>query len=181
MARPVKWSRDLHPIRERTANSRTETWSRQDIERLFSIGRASAQSLMKAIGEVRSVGGAHFVERTSLLSFLDEMIAANSVEEALRDRLLNADAPPAPKPLRVALPPDLRSVMLRDLPDSIRLSAGRLEISAPSAEAMLESLALLAQAMSNDLASVRDALEPPVPSPVADDDLRTFLKGLRSN
>ena len=28
MARPVKWSRDLHPIRERAARSRTETWSR---------------------------------------------------------------------------------------------------------------------------------------------------------
>jgi hypothetical protein len=50
MPRPVKWSRDLHLLRERAAHSRTETWSRQDLERLFNIGRASTQSLMKAIG-----------------------------------------------------------------------------------------------------------------------------------
>jgi hypothetical protein len=181
MARPVKWSRDLHLIRDRAARSRTETWGRGDIERLFDIGRASAQSLMKAIGEVQTVAGAHFVDRASLLSFLDEMIAADSVEDALRNRLLEADAPPVPKPLRIALPANLRSVMLRDLPDTIRLSAGRLEITAPTTEAMLESLALLAQAMSNDLASVQDAVEPPTPSRVEDDELRCFLTGLRSS
>ena len=179
MPRPVKWSRDLHPIRERAARSRTETWSRGDIERLFDIGRASAQGLMKAIGEVQSVGGTHFIERAPLLSFLDEMIAADSVQDALRNRLLEADEPPSPKPLRISLPADLRNVMLRDLPDTIRLSPGRLEITAPTTEAMLESLALLAQAMSNDLSSVQDALLPPAPARVADDDLRSFLQGLR--
>ena len=179
MARPIKWSRDLHAIRERAARSRTETWGRGDIERLFDIGRASAQSLMKAIGEVQAVAGAHFVDRASLLSFLDEMIAADSVEDALRHRLLEADVPPAPKPLRVSLPPDLRNVRLHDLPDTIQLSRGRLEITAPSTEAMLESLALLAQAMQNDLHSVQDALEPPAASEVEDEDLRLFLRGLR--
>ena len=181
MARPVKWSRDLHLIRERAIHSRTETWSRHDIERLFDIGRASAQSLMKAIGEVHAVGGTHFIERSSLLSFLDEMIAADSVEAALRTRLLEADAPPSPKPLRVTLPAGLRSVMLRDLPNSIRLSPGRLEIEAPTTEAMLESLALLAQAMGNDLSAVQDAFEPPAPSFVKNDDLRSFLEELRTH
>ena len=179
MARPVKWSRDLHPIRDRASRSRAEIWSRQEIERLFDIGRASAQTLMKAIGDVQSVAGAHFVDRASLLSFLDEMIDADSVEEALRNRLLEADAPPAPKPLRVSLPADLRNVMVRDLPETIRLSPGRLEITAPTTEAMLESLALLAQAMGNDLASVQNALEPPAPSVIEDSDLHCFLEELR--
>jgi hypothetical protein len=179
MARPVKWSRDLHSIRERASHSRTETWARGDVERLFDTSRASAQSLMKAIGEVQSIGGTHFVDRTSLLSFLDEMIAADSVEMALRTRMLEADAPPSPKPLRITLPATLRNVMLRDLPVNIRLAPGRLEINAPTTEAMLESLALLAQAMGNDLSSVQDALEPPAPFRVEDDDLRSFLDGLR--
>ena len=65
MARPVKWSRDLYPIRERATHARTETWSRKDIEELFGVGRATAQILMKAIGEIQPVGGAHFVERLS--------------------------------------------------------------------------------------------------------------------
>ena len=42
---------------------------------------------MKAIGEVQNVAGAHFVERPALLAFLDAMIAAPSVDEALRARL----------------------------------------------------------------------------------------------
>ena len=46
---------------------------------------------------------------------------------------------------------------------------------------MLESLALLAQAMQNDLSQVQAVLEPPTAPPVVeDDDLRTFLAELRS-
>ena len=180
MARPVKWSRDLYPIRERAAHSRTETWARKDIERLFDIGRASAQSLMKAIGEVQAVGGAHFVERSSLLAFLDEMVEAESVENALRHRLLEAQAPPAPKPLRVALPVGLRNVMLRDLPENIKLTRGRLEISASDTIGMLENLALLAQALQNDLTSAQMLWDPPPETQKnSDDDLGAFLRHLR--
>ena len=97
MSRPVKWSRDLHPIRERAIHARTETWSRIDIERLFGVGRVTAQTLMRAIGEIQPVGGAHFVERTTLLNFLDAMIEAPDVDEAFRARSREAEAPPADK------------------------------------------------------------------------------------
>lgn len=43
---------------------------------------------MEAVGEVQPVGGAHFVERASLLSFLDEMIVAPDLEVALRENSL---------------------------------------------------------------------------------------------
>ncbi len=152
-----------------------------DIERLFGVGRASAQALMKAIGEVQTVGGTHFVDRTSLLRFLDEMIAAVSLEAALRTRLLEADAPPSHKPLRVALPADLRSVRVRDLPDSIRLSAGRLEIDALTTEAMLENLVLLAQAMQNDLVAFKEVIEPPQPRKVENENLQSLLASLRAS
>ena len=99
MGRPVKWSRELHSVRERAAHARTETWGRVDIEELFGVGRVTAQTLMKVIGEVQPVGGAHFVERSSLLSFLDAMIVAPEFDQALRDRGREADAPPSPKPL----------------------------------------------------------------------------------
>ena len=181
MGRPVKWSRELHSIRERAERARTETWGRVDIEELFGVGRVTAQTLMKAIGEVQPVGGAHFVERSSLLSFLDAMIDAPDFDLALRSRVLEADAPPSPKPLRIALPADLRSVLLRDLPANITLSPGRLEITADSTVGMLESLALLAQAMQNDLVQVQAVLDPPpAPPHVEDDDLRAFLAELRS-
>ena len=180
MARPIKWAHDLYALRERASRSRTETWSRGDIEHLFGIGRASAQTLLKAIGGVEVVGGTHFVDRTSLLSFLEEMIAAPSVEAGMQARMLEADAPPKPKPLRVSLPQDLRSVMLRDLPDHIRISPGKLEISAPTAVAMLESLALLAQAMQNDLDQIANALEPPDRPQVGNDEIAGLLSRLRA-
>ena len=180
MARPVKWSRDLYPIQERARHARIETWSRKDIEYLFGVGRATAQMLMKAIGEIQPVGGAHFVERPALLSFLDAIIAAPSVEEGLRSRRLEAEPSPRPKPLRVSLTQDLRSAMMPDLPPNITLTPGRLEIEAPTATAMLESLMTLALIMQNDLDRFQVAIEPsPEPPEVSDTDLLALFGGLR--
>ena len=181
MSRPVKWSRDLHPIRERAIHARTETWSRIDIERLFGVKRATAQTLMRAIGEIQPVGGAHFVERATLLSFLDAMIDATDFDEAFRTRSREADNPPQTKPLRISLPADLRSVTLYDLPSNIRLSFGKLEIEAGSAIAMLESLALLAQAMQDDTERIHAIFDPPqTPPEIEDDDLKQLLASLRA-
>ena len=179
MARPVKWAWDLYSVRERATRSRTETWNRQDLEHLFAVGRVTAQTLMKAIGEIQSVGGAHFVERSSLLSFLDQMIAAPSVEEALRSRLLAAEPPPKRQVLRVTLPPDLRSAMLPELPLNITLEAGRLEIRAKTAVAMLESLVTLAMILQNDLDRFQAVLEP-LPDPKPDREVQEMLRGMRS-
>lgn len=182
MARPVKWSRDLHLLRERAARSRTETWGRREIEDLFGVGRASAQSLMKAIGQVQPVGGAHFVERISLLSFLDAVIEAPSVEAGMRSRVAMSEPPPRHTSMKVSLPNDLRSVMLPDLPSNVTLAQGRLEIVAPTAVAMVESLVAVAMAMRNDLDSFRIAIEPPFfPPKVEDEDLRRLFSSLRSN
>lgn len=183
MPRPVKWSRDLHPIRQRAKHSKTETWARKDIQDLFGVGPSSAQNLIKAIGEVQAVGGAHFVDRASLLSFLDEMVQADSVEAALRERMLSADAPPSPRPLLIALPSDLRNIMVRDLPDTIRLAQGHLEIHAADTEGMLESLAILARALQNDLAGAQ-AIWDPIPAVDRlgrDAEIHALLASLRAN
>ena len=182
MARPVKWSRDLHAIRERAVHSRTETWSRVDVERLFNVGRATAQTLMKAIGEIQTVGAAHFIDRPSLLGFLNAMIDAPSVDEALRTRILKADPPPKPKTMRISLPGDLRNAMMPDLPPNIILGPGRLEIMAETAEAMLESLMVLALIMQNDLDRFAAALQPPPDlRPVEDEDMRRLFERLRAD
>jgi hypothetical protein len=170
MGRPVKWSRDLHPIRERLSRIRQELLSRQEIEALFQVGRVSAQSLMRAIGEVQSIGAAHFVERTAVLAFLDEMLAAQSVADGLRAKVRAAEPPPRPRPVRVHLPPELRAVLVRDLPEAIQLAPGRLSITADTAEGMLERLALLAQALGNDLDTFRRVVEPPLLPEDADAD-----------
>ena len=136
---------------------------------------------MKAIGEVQPVAGAHFVERGALLAFLNEMIEAPDMEQALRERAREAAPPPRPKPLRVSLPNDLRTATVKDLPESIRLSPGRLEIVGTSTESVLEGLVLLAQVMQNDLMQVQLLLEPPpVPPTVEDDELQMLLASMRS-
>jgi hypothetical protein len=177
VARPLKWACDLHLLREKATRSRIETWSRQDVERLFGVGRASAQSLMKAIGEVQAVAGAHFVDRAALVAFLAEMIAAPSVEEAMRGRLAGAEPVPRPKILRVALPADLRHAMLPDLPPNVSVAPGRIEVRAETAEAMVEGLVALAMVMQNDLERFREAIEPSQCGPRAsDDNLRELLE-----
>ena len=178
MSRPVKWARDLHPIHERAVRSRTETWSRQDVEHLFGVGRATAQTLMKVVGEVQALAGAHFVERQPLLAFLEEMIAATSIEEALRARLLKAEPPPRPKSLRISLPADLRNARMPDLPLNITLEPGRLEVRADTAVAMLESLMALAMVMQNDLDRFQEAIEPRSIAQ-SDDALAALLQRMR--
>lgn len=181
MARPVKWARDLHPIRDRAIHSKTETWSRQDIEHLFNLGRASAQTLMKAIGDVQGVGGSHFVDRASLLAFLDEMIQADSVEEALRSRLERASPVPRPKPLRVSLPHDLRNITLNNLPVNVEVREGEVRVTGASAEQIVEGLFLLAQVLQNDLDAVRTRLDPPADPPRMDNELKEMLRSLREH
>ena len=180
MARPVKWSRDVHPIRERANRSRTETWSRQDIEGLFEISRASAQNLMKAIGEVQAVGGTHFVDRASLLGFLDQMVAADSFAEALRSKHESAEPVARAGSLRLSLPEDLRRVTLKDLPASVTLNPGEIRVRGENAEQLLEGLVVLAQVMQNDLESVRMRLDPPSAEGPIDEELRNLFANMRA-
>lgn len=99
MPRPVKLAIDLHLLRERASTSRTETWSRPEIEHLFSVGRATAQTLTKTIVQVQTIGSTHFVDRPALLNFLDAMIASPSVEEGLRGRLVEvSQSQPSSRP-----------------------------------------------------------------------------------
>src|ERR1700731_4232666 len=83
MAKTISWSDRAYNIRERVSRSTTQTWRRRDIERLFEVKRASAQNLMKLIGNVQTIGSTHFLDRSSLLQFLDEAVAAEHVSETV--------------------------------------------------------------------------------------------------
>ena len=95
MPKPVSWSYRAHEVRERVRHSKTQTWTRRDIEDLFEVKRASAQTLMKAIGGIQNVGGTHLVDREVLLEFLDQTIAADDVSGAVRSRREEAASPPS--------------------------------------------------------------------------------------
>ena len=181
MPKPVSWSYRAHEVRERVRHSKTQTWTRRDIEDLFEVKRASAQTLMKAIGGIQNVGGTHLVDREVLLEFLDQTIAADDVSGAVRSRREEAASPPQPKRMKFSLPGELKSVMAADLPENIELMPGRLSISGRGSEEIIEALYLLAQALQNDLRTIQGLLDPlPERPQVADNELRKLFADLET-
>jgi hypothetical protein len=161
LARPLKWITRLHEIRERVVHSKIETWDRKAIENLFDVRRVTAQSLMRAIGELSNVAGAHLTARTSLLEFLDYLLAANDPELAVRTRIDTAAAPPPQKKgFLLPVPEGYKAVRLADLPRSIVVEPGQLTIRGAHAFEILQDLAVLARALENDVDSFVHAWNP---------------------
>ena len=80
----------------------------------------------------------------------------------------------------MSLSEDLRHAMLPDLPGNVTLAPGRIEITADSATAMVESLFTLAMIMQNGLDRWSDRIEPPKAVEVQDEEMQAFLSGVRS-
>lgn len=180
MPKPISWSYRMHEIRDHVARSKIQSWSRRDLENLFEVKRASAQSLMKAIGGIQNIGGTHLIDRDELLEFLERSIASDDLSATVQKSRLESGPAPRPKRITFSLPPELRTVMAPDLPASIRLEPGRLTIEGSDSVAVIESLYLLAQVMQNDMDTVQQMLDPlPQAPPVEDDDLRSLFRDLR--
>jgi hypothetical protein len=185
LAKTISWAPRAPEIRNHVEHSTRQTWRRPDIERLFEVRRATAQTLMKLIGELHLVGSTHVLDRSSLVAFLDEVLAAPTVTEGVRRRWLAVEPAPDGRGLRqlpTSLPPELHSIMARDLPPGITFAPGLLQISGATSVEILENLLLLAQALQNDLASVEALLDPPpAPQPVEDNELRSLFDRLRQD
>ncbi len=185
MAKTLSWAPRAPDILARVAGSTRQSWRRPDIERLFEVRRATAQTLMKLIGDLHLIGGTHVLDRSSLLAFLEEVLAAPSVAEGVARRWLALEPVPDGRGLRqlhTALPPDLHSIMARHLPPTITFQPGSLVISGASSTEILENLVLLAQALQNDLATIQAMLDPPSRAPsVEQDELRAMFARLRED
>jgi hypothetical protein len=181
VARKIKWRHDLHSILEQVRRSRTESWTRVDIEQLFNVSRASAQSIVRAVGDVTVLGTLHTISRTSLLGYLESLIQSDNIELSHRERVMNVDPAPRRKAITVSVPAEMRSIMVRDLPPEVHLEAGRIEVTGTTVEQIVERLVLLGLALQNDLPTATDMLVPPKAAPAAtDSDLRRLLLDLRA-
>ena len=109
MGRPVQWLRELHRLQAEAARSRVETFARRDIEQLFGVGRVQAQALIKAIGGLQAVAGAHFLERSGPAGLPRRAAPGTRPGQVLQARLEQAQPAPRPKPLRIRLPGSLRT------------------------------------------------------------------------
>ena len=108
------------------------------------------------------------------------MILAPSVEAILQERLAAADPPPRRSPPRIPLPADPRQAMLENLPANVTLGSGRVEITAPTAVVILESLVTLALNIQNDLERFRTVIEPPpAPPEIGNRELEQMFGRLR--
>ncbi|WP_124846795.1 hypothetical protein [Acidipila sp. EB88] len=181
MARTVSWRHRAGEIAERVRHSVTESWTRRDLERVFAVQRVTAQSLMRAIGEVQNIGGTYLVSRAALLRYLEAVDSADDLTAAHRERLLFAEPVPRPRSLKVDLPEDLHAVMLRDLPPEIQIEPGRIEIRGADPASLLQNLYLLVLALEQDLGSIEASLEaPPVPRQVPEvDEMQEMFERLR--
>lgn len=181
MSRKLKWRHDLHLIFQRAKNSKTETWKRTDIEDLFNVSRPSAQTIMRAIGEIDNIGGVYTLPRAALLTYLERMIEADD-PGAEHNQLIATSSPvPRPRRLRVSMPDDLRSVMVGDLPSGITIDQGRIEVVGSNTEEVLERLYILAQALQNDLDTAARIIDPPpIHAPELDEDLKALFADLRA-
>jgi hypothetical protein len=179
--KPISWSYRLHEIRDRANGSKRELWSRQDIEELFEVKRVAAQRLMQTIGDLQTIGGKHFVERASLLEFLDQSVKTDNLSAMVQEARLEAGPPPKPQSLPAILPAELRSVMSPDL-ERNGIEIGRdgdqayVKITGKDSIEIFERSLIYAQACKNDLGRIQDALDPvPAPPPIEDEELRSFL------
>lgn len=181
MARLIKWRHDVHSILARVRNSKTETWTRYDLEIAFCVKRASAQSLMKAIGNVDNLGGKHVVSRDSIISYLEAMIQADDLSLEHRARLDMAEPVARPRGIPVSVPDDLRHIMIRDLPQEVAIEPGHIHVRGADPIAVIENLLRLAHALQNDLDTAMQHLTPsrPHPDPI-DDDLRQLFANLEA-
>jgi hypothetical protein len=184
MAKTHSWAPRAPEILARVTASSRQSWRRPDIERLFEVRRATAQTLMKLIGGLHLVGATHLVDRSSLVAFLEQVLEAPTVAEGVARRWLAAEPAPDRRGLRqlhTALPADLHSIMARHLPPAIQFEPGSLVTGADSTE-ILEHLVLLAQALQNDLATIQTMLDPPPKTPsVEQDELRAMFARLRED
>jgi len=185
MAKTHSWAPRATEILSRVQASTRQSWRRPDIERLFEVRRATAQTLMKLIGGLHLVGATHLVDRSSLLGFLEEVLEAPTVGDGVARRWLAAEPAPDGRGLRqlhTALPADLHSIMARHLPPAIQFEPGSLVITGADSTEILEHLVLLAQALQNDLATIQTMLDPPPQAPsVEQDELRAMFARLRQD
>jgi hypothetical protein len=177
MPKPIKWASQIPAIRERVTNSVTQTWARPDIEWAFEVKRVTAQELMLAIGETETFGSQRFVDRGEVLSFLDEMEAAEDIRAALDARKVKTGPQPRRKRIRFPIPEDAKSCTMMRLPEGVELSPLKIVITGSNTEEILTNLYLLGQAFLNDPVSMESALElAPQPRRVQSEGIDEWLR-----
>ena len=148
MPRPLSWLPRLHEIRRAVANSVRSHYTRQDLEGLFELQTRAPQKLIEMIPSTQ-LGSARLVEREELERFLTGVHEADDVPAYLEAVRAERHRVSRRRP-RSLVRADLPRVDLTSLPDSIRLSPGKLEVSFRTIEELAEAMLTLARVLEGD-------------------------------
>ena len=157
MPRPVSWLPRLHEISRAVASSVRSHYDRRDLEQLFELQPRAAQKLIEILPSV-PIGTSRLVERSDLAHFLDRVRKTDDTA-ALFETLRQEKTAISRRKVRSLVRRDLAPVGLASLPDTIKLSRGRLEVSFGTVEQLAESLLLLARVLEGNGDGFAEAYE----------------------
>lgn len=163
MARPVEWLQRLPAAIDTLQDVTTPVISRAMLQQILRVHRRTAIRLMEKFGGYEC-GGTFLVDRAKLVDALRAIEASGEYqfEASRRERLgakLEAMRREAKaRSVQIPVTPDVWSREVRDLPPTVTLSRGRLEITCSSAEDLLTQMMELAQAVANDFDAFEERL-----------------------
>jgi len=155
MSRPAEWLQRVTVALEALEELTTPVVDRAMLEKLLGVQRRTAIRLMRRFGGYQA-GRTFLIDRPALLRQLRKIASSGdyALDVGRRERL-GAELGRARRDFavrRIVIPvaPDLAERQIEGLPATIRLTAGRLEISCSDAQDLLRQLMELAQAITND-------------------------------
>jgi len=144
----------------------SEWLDRQSVEKLFGVRPRRAQQLMKRLAAVELVGKNAVVRRADLLANLEALAQGSTVtgwreaRQRTAEEIARAQADSAARRMPVETAPDRLKRRLSQLPPTIRLSPGRLEVTFSSINDLWRQLGELAGAAVGDREAFREAGSP---------------------
>jgi hypothetical protein len=157
MARPASWLPRLHEIRRAVSSSTRSHYTRRELEVLFQLQPRAALKLIELLPTV-SIGTSLLLEKEALLGFLQGANDADDVT-AYFERVRLAKATASKRKIRSLIRQDRDPLQLSSLPESFRLSPGRLEVTFTTVEELAESMYALARVLDSDLDTFASAFE----------------------
>jgi hypothetical protein len=148
MARPASWLPRLHEIRRAVSSSIRSHYTRRELEGLFQLQPRAALKLIELL-PTASIGTALLVEKEALLSFLEGANVADDIT-AYFERMRLAKAAVSKKKIRSLVRRDREPLTISSLPQTLRISPGRLEINFSTVLDLTEAMYALARVLEND-------------------------------
>ena len=164
MPRKTEWIHRLGPALDLLRALPSPTIDRASLQKILDVSPRQALRILARLPSYRA-GKSLLIGRLELISCLETLRQdATAAFELRRRERLDAQLQSlrrelAARRVRIAAPPEVRSRLLGDLPATIQLAPGRLEIRFQHVEDLLRQLFELSQAMANDLDRFRTVVD----------------------